>query len=90
MKILASCLFILLLAGLTSCGSVPLSKGPAENNSTYEVHYLFEHEGIKVFRFQDEGRYVYFTKPSGEITAIRKDSVTTYTRTIAAPTVPGK
>ena len=44
-------LFTLLfvLAGLTSCySSIPLEKKPSENNTTYTVSYLFEHDGCKV------------------------------------------
>ena len=51
-------LFTLLfvLAGLTSCySSIPLEKKPSENNTTYTVSYLFEHDGCKVYRFYDMG-----------------------------------
>lgn len=66
-------LFTLLfvLAGLTSCySSIPLEKKPSENNTTYTVSYLFEHDGCKVYRFYDMGHYVYFTT-RGDVTAIK-------------------
>ncbi len=44
----------------------PLSTAPPSNNKTYEVDYLFEHEGCKVYRFYDLGNYVYFTNCRGE------------------------
>jgi hypothetical protein len=43
-----------------------LSKGPAANNATYRVDYLFEHEGCKVYRFYDRGNYIYYTNCNGE------------------------
>ena len=44
----------------------PLTKAPPKNNKTYEVEYLFEHEGCKVYRFRDNFQYVYFTNCKGE------------------------
>ena len=39
-------------AWLSSCVSqIPLTKEKPVNNSTYQVEYLFEHEGCKVYRF---------------------------------------
>ena len=77
-------LFTLLfvLAGLTSCySSIPLEKKPSENNTTYTVSYLFEHDGCKVYRFYDMGHYVYFTT-RGDVTAIKNDSTQHRTITI--------
>jgi hypothetical protein len=37
------------------------------NNSDYSVSYLFEKDGIKVYRFYDRGEYVYFTS-EGNVT----------------------
>ncbi len=45
---------------------VPLQTKESENNRTYEVDYLFEHDGCKVYRFYDRGNYVYFTNCKGE------------------------
>jgi hypothetical protein len=44
----------------------PISRNPPVNNETYRVDYLFEHEGCKVYRFFDQGNYVYFTNCKGE------------------------
>ncbi len=54
--------------------SMPLKREKANNNETYKVSYLFEHEGCKVYRFYDVGGYVYFTNCKGE--AIRKTDST--------------
>ena len=52
-----------------------------ENNTTYTVSYLFEHDGCKVYRFYDMGHYVYFTT-RGDVTAIKNDSTQHRTITI--------
>ena len=76
-------LIVLSLMLLTSCNSyMPISKARPQNNSTYTIDYLFEHEGIKVYRFKDEDRYVYFTNCAGEITSIKNDSTRTRTQTV--------
>ena len=60
-------LFSLTTIFLVSCSSEkPLSTAPPENNITYKVDYLFEHDGCKVYRFYDRGNYVYFTNCKGE------------------------
>jgi hypothetical protein len=68
-------LLIFIAVFLTACNTmIPLSQSPADNNPTYIVDFLFEHEGIEVYRFLDDGRYVYFTKPVSDVTSIRNDS----------------
>lgn len=62
----------------------PLSKAPSDNNKSYEVSYLFEHEGCKVYRFQDMGNYVYFTNCKGNVTAINPDSTKKRVETIVS------
>lgn len=49
------------MAGISSCypPSIPLKQGKAENNETYKISYLFEHDGVKVYRFTDRGNDVY-------------------------------
>lgn len=44
---------------------IPIKSGNAANNATYKVDYLFEHDGCKVYRFNDFGNLVYFTSCSG-------------------------
>jgi hypothetical protein len=67
---------------LISCGTEqPLTTRKAENNRTYTVEYLFEHEGCKVYRFWDFGHYIYFTNCTGE-TTVRTDSTEVRNRTI--------
>lgn len=60
----------------------PLSVNRADNNRTYTVEYLFEHDGCKVYRFRDNGNYIYFTNCNGNVTSVVNDSVQikTYTK----------
>ncbi|HMH23932.1 MAG TPA: DUF4884 domain-containing protein [Puia sp.] len=60
----------------------PLVTAPPQNNTTYKVEYLFEHEGCKVYRFFDRGNYVYFTNCNGE--AINKSDSTEIRNSIRA------
>jgi len=83
MKILVQ-IFVLsiCITGLASCYTgIPLKSGKSENNQTYEVSYLFEHDGVKVYRFLDMGNYVYFTT-RGDVTSIKNDSTRKRTITI--------
>ncbi|GAB6123978.1 MAG: DUF4884 domain-containing protein [Dysgonomonas sp.] len=81
-------LFTLFLTGiaiinLSSCYSQrPVASRASDNNQTYKVEYLFEHEGCKVYRFYDRGNYVYFTNCTGDVTAISTDSTKTRVETI--------
>ncbi len=71
------CLFFLVFLLISSCKTgEPLKTGPANNNNTYNVDYLFEHDGCKVYRFLDQtsGSYVYFTTTPGTVTSIKADS----------------
>lgn len=66
------------IAVLSSCHSQkPLTKQPPANNATYQVEYLFEHDGCKVYRFYDRGNVVYFTSCNGQTTNIMSDSTDT-------------
>jgi hypothetical protein len=52
----------------------PVASYTPENNKTYTVYYLFEHEGCKVYRFEDFNNTVYFTNCRNDITSISSDS----------------
>ncbi len=80
-KLLAS-LFITF--GVTACfPGIPLQTGASGNNRTYEVSYLFEHDGCRIYRFYDMGNYVYFTT-KGDVTSIKNDSTKERTVTVNA------
>lgn len=75
MKTLVLLFVIILATGFTSCYTGrPVAKQIPDNNQTYNVDYLFEHDGCKVYRFYDKGNYVYFTNCTGRVTAISNDS----------------
>lgn len=84
MKILMKLLLSAILAVVFfSCAiQQPIEKRKPENNATYDVEYLFEHDGCKVYRFQDNGHYVYFTNCKGDVTSIEGDSTATRITTI--------
>jgi hypothetical protein len=66
---------VLLAVSIYSCSSSkPISRLAPENNQSYKVDYLFEHDGCKVYRFYDHGHFVYFTNCSGEISSFDNDS----------------
>jgi hypothetical protein len=74
-KIIRSLILVAVIACFFSCVSQrPISKLPPSNNGTYEVEYLFEHDGCKVYRFKDYGHNVYFTNCSNSITSVENDS----------------
>ena len=78
------------ITGLASCyAGIPLKSGKSENNQTYEVSYLFEHDGVKVYRFLDLGNYVYFTT-RGDVTSIKNDSTRKRTITIYKDSIPNR
>ncbi len=77
-------LFATFLLSFASCGlgGYPLENKKADNNNSYNVQYLFEHDGCKVYRFMDMGNYVYFTNCTGDVTAIKNDSTRLRRQTI--------
>jgi len=82
MKTLFKSILILIVSFefLSCTHQIPISKVTPENNKTYQVDFLFEHAGCKVYRFRDYGNSVYFTNCNGDVTSITSDS--TETRTI--------
>ena len=69
-------LIAIFMYGLVSCSSQkPISKIRPDNNRSYDVEYLFEHDGCKVYRFRDMGHYIYFTNCTGDVTSIVNDSL---------------
>jgi Domain of unknown function (DUF4884) len=81
---------LLALLTLSACAPTmhPISNVPAKNNKDYNVEYLFEHEGCKVYRFLDHNKtgsyYVYFTNCNGS-TVARTDSTAVSNTTHLTP-----
>lgn len=81
-------LLVMTSIGISSCSvSVPIAKVAPENNRTYQVEYLFEHDGCKVYRFFDQGSYVYFTNCTGEITSMKSDTTETRVQNVVKSNV---
>ena len=80
--IIKTAVLIAVITLIFSCKIIqkPVSSTAPNDNQTYQVDYLFEHEGCKVYRFVDRGNYVYFTNRDSEITSIKNDS--THTRVV--------
>jgi hypothetical protein len=76
MKTLFKSLLILIVCSefLSCTRQIPVSKVSPENNKTYQVDFLFEHDGCKVYRFHDLGNVVYFTNCNGDVASIKSDS----------------
>lgn len=55
-------LLIVLAIGLFGCDNRRPLTNEGTNNSYYNVELLFTHDKCKMFRFEDKGRYHYFTK----------------------------
>lgn len=55
--------YLTLIAALlfVSCVNEPMSVEHTGKNDEIKVEYLFEKDGIKVYRFEDANHYHYFT-----------------------------
>jgi hypothetical protein len=53
---------------------MPISTKPSANNKDYKVSFLFEHDGCKVYRFEDRGEFIYFTSCNGETMKTQTDT----------------
>ncbi len=74
--------FVSFASLFTSCMiQQPVSTNTPVNNKSYQVDFLFEYDGCKVYRFQDRGDYIYFTNCNNETTAFTNDS--TFIKTIS-------
>lgn len=70
---------VILLLFLNAVGCKPLLRPveyePPIVRKDYKIEFLFEHEGCKVYKFNDDGRIVYFTNCRGETTATTDTTV---------------
>lgn len=63
-KIITAALAVVLLA---SCETKQVEEVKTSTNPTYKVEKLFTVDGITVYRFEDNSRYVYFTNRTGNV-----------------------
>lgn len=60
------------LLALTACESKQVEEVKASSNQSYPVEKLFTVDGITVYRFRDNDRYVYFTNRTGDVHTVIK------------------
>ncbi|NNH18682.1 DUF4884 domain-containing protein [Bordetella trematum] len=70
MRILVTILAACTIAG---CSKDPISVSDTDNVGI-QVAKLFTHNGVTVFRFNDAGRWVYFTSNSSDVTALHTET----------------
>lgn len=58
---------ILLSVMFISCTKRGYPVNPKDNLVDFEVEYLFECDGVKMYRFFDDGYYRYFTTGNGKM-----------------------
>lgn len=63
MKLFINCLYGVLILSLFSCERSPLETRQS-NNKEFSIDFLFDYDGVKVYRFYDGDRYHYFTSKS--------------------------
>jgi hypothetical protein len=64
-----------------ACSNDPMSKERLGKDDGFEVEFLFEKDGVKVYRFFDVGRYHYFTT-GGETISVKTEGKTTYSENV--------
>jgi hypothetical protein len=82
-KTIVTCIVTITLGAILfgACNNEPMSKEQLGKNDGFEVEYLFEKDGIKVYRFWDGGHYHYFTS-KGETISTQTAGKTTYSENI--------
>jgi hypothetical protein len=76
MKRILVALSILTIA-LTGCYNDPQSVEHTGKDDKFQIEYLFEKDGIKMYRFMDGSHYHYFTT-QGETMSMQQNGKTTY------------
>ena len=71
----------IILLGLVGCTNEPMSKERIGKDDGFEVEYLFEKDGVKVYRFWDVGHYHYFTT-GGETMTQQQEGKSSYPENI--------
>jgi len=72
---------ILLLALAITLSSCVKNSLLTKSKGEFKIEFLFEQDGIKVYRFYDDGRLHYFTS-KGETMTSQSESKTTYEENI--------
>lgn len=70
-------LLILLIATMSGCFNEPQSIEHTGKDDKFQIEYLFEKDGIKMYRFMDGSHYHYFTT-NGETMSEQQNGKTSY------------
>ena len=83
-KILAIWIAFITLGAILfgACTNEPMSSERLGKDDGFAVEYLFEKDGVKMYRFLDNGHYHYFTTKGETISVQRVDKNTTYNENI--------
>ena len=75
-------ILILLAVVASACGAEPVEYTNVGKDGDVKLDLLFTHDGMKVYRFVDAGRYVYFVDGRGRMgwTTSHYDAATKTTR----------
>lgn len=76
----SACWLILCLV-LPGCAKDPVNSS-STNNPEVTVSLLFEHDGVKVYRFFDQGSYFYYTDARGKTMWEQSHGKTTSPRSV--------
>lgn len=63
-KVMKTALFILATLFIVSCKEEAQTETTSEN---FNVEFLFENDGCKMYRFLDRGRYIYYSDCTGRV-----------------------
>jgi hypothetical protein len=74
MKLFILLAFCVTLIACDAIKELPIETVDSRNNTTYKVSYLFEHDGCKVYRFEDKGNIVYFSNCNGSGSIMKTDT----------------
>lgn len=74
-------LFVILITTMVGCYNEPQSVEHTGKDDKFQIEYLFEKNGIKMYRFYDGGAYHYFTT-NGETISSQASGDLRYDETI--------
>jgi hypothetical protein len=74
-------LLLVSIISLVGCANEPMSVEVTGKDNKFEIEFLFEKDGVKMYRFYDASHYHYFTT-RGDVTSIQTNGETVYHETI--------
>lgn len=74
---------LILLSLILFCSCNKQAKETTQtDNTAFQVDFLFEHNGFKVYRFYDAGHNHYFVEPKGEVLSTQTNGKQTHPENI--------